>query len=140
MGDFYGEAKEIDPEFQKFLGGYVKEQGPYTHAIGTRQNRLVKKAETGKLDKNQFLGHGYFLGASCYPITFKPGEFVETREGRKGKVLGSIFMDDLVFFEERRSGPSVGHWVVKVDFGDFKEYFVRGDVKGGQTWKIDWFY
>ncbi len=140
MGDFYGEAKEIDPEFQKFLGGYVTEQGPYTNAIGTRQNRLVKKAETGKLDNNQFLARGYFLGPSCYPITFKPGEFVETRDGRKGKVLGSIFIDDVVFFEEQRRGPSIGHWVVKVDFDDYKEYFVRGDVKGGQTWRIDWFY
>ena len=140
MGNFYGEAKEIDPEFQKFLGGYVKEQGPFTTAMGIRQNRLVKKTETDKLDKNQFLGRGYFLGPSCYPITFKPGEFVETRDGRKGKVLGSIFIDDVVFFGKQRRGPSIGHWVVKVDFGDYKEYFVRGDVKGGQTWRIDWFY
>jgi len=139
MSFWEGEAKEADPEFQKFLGGYVKEEGPHTDALGTRQNRFVKKEKAGRLDKNHFIAMGYFLGPGCTPITFKPGEFVETRDGRKGKVLGSIFKEDLVVFEEQ-SSPSAGHWIVKVDFGDQKEYFARADVKGGQSWRIDWFY
>jgi len=58
------------------------------------------------------------------PITFCDGDDVKTKDGRKGIVLGSHYLEHLVLYDNQNQ-PRHGYFVVKVDIDGKIEYHIR---------------
>jgi len=113
-----------DLEFKKFLLDYVKEKLEKP-ALG-RKFRLVKKRDIGRVQNQPVLSHiPQVVGVA---MSYHIGSKVKTNQGKIGKVLGNIWLENLVLFE--KGIPYAGHFAVKVDFGDETKYFLRDDLIG----------
>jgi len=66
---------------------------------------------------------------SGFPITYKEGDRVKTKDGREGTVLGSDWIDDLVLYRYENESR-IGYFLVKIDFDDHIEYHIRNDLSG----------
>lgn len=75
---------------------------------------------------NDIKWHSPHVGG--FPITYREGDEVLTRDGRIGTVIGYSWENDLVIFQDGK--PSKGFFLVTVDFEGYTEDFLRHDLTG----------
>ena len=75
---------------------------------------------------NDITWHSPHVGG--FPITYREGDEVLTRDGRIGTVIGYSWENDLVIFQDGK--PSKGFFLVTVDFEGYTENFLRHDLSG----------
>lgn len=122
MGNEIGQASSEDLEFQKFLENFIKKKiAALEHFILVEKNHIDDVIRMDHI----FLHTPHIAGI---PITFAIGDMVNTPDGKEGKVLGSLWMPNLVLFESNK--PFAGYFVVKVDTGDKISYYIRQQLKG----------
>jgi hypothetical protein len=66
-----------------------------------------------------------------FEVTFRESDKVVTPDNRIGTVLGSIWIENLTLYRYNNE-PRIGYFLVKVDFEDHTELFLRNDLKGNR--------
>ena len=130
---WYGTASENDKEFIDFISRYVQEPVIHHDPLSSGDIRLVLPSDLGKI-KNQTV-HYKRSGYGWGPTTFWVDDEVTIKSGKKGKVLGNIWVHNLVFFEGKT--PHAGYYAVKVGFGDHCEYYFVKELEGDRIRWVD---
>ena len=123
---WYGTASKSDREYIDFISRYVKESVTSHDPLSSEEVRFTLHENFGKL-KNQTIHYnrpGYGWG----PTTFWVDDEVTTKLGNKGKVLGNIWVHNLVLF--RGNVPCAGYYAVKVGFCNPCKYYFVHELEG----------
>jgi len=131
---WYGTASKSDKEFIDFISKYVQEPIEHHDPLRSGDIRLVLPSDLGRTKKQtvDYNRPGYGWG----PTTFWVDDEVTTKSGQKGKVLGSIWIHNLVRFEGNL--PHTGYYAVKVGFGEHSEYYFVKELEGDRIkWSSD---
>jgi len=123
---WYGNASENDKEYINFISPYVTEQVNHHEPLSSGEVRLTLPENLGKLE-NQTV-HYNRSGYGWGPTTFWLDDEVKTKDGKKGKVLGNIWVHNLVLF--RGNTPCAGYWAVKVGFDNHCKYYFVHELEG----------
>ena len=123
---WYGTASKNDREYIDFISRFIQE--PVTHhgPFSSGDTRLVLPENLGKI-KNQTVDYnrpGYGWG----PTTFLVDDVVTTKSGKKGKILGNIWINNLVIF--CGNTPCAGYYAVKVGFSNHCKYYFVHELEG----------
>ena len=125
LGNEIGHASRGDLEFQEFLGNFIRKD-IRVNPLEKEQFILIEKNHVDDTWNHSVSLH--IPHVAGMPVTFQIGDVVHTPDSRDGKVLGSIWMPNLVLFEN--NAPFAGFFVVKVDTGNKISYYIRQQLKG----------
>jgi len=114
-------------ELVRYLTEYNQEAAARIDADGETSFDFLDESKRTRIRKGD-VGHNS-PHVTGFPVTFKEGDRVKTKDGREGTVLGSRWFDELVLYRYE-SEPRLGYFLVKVDFGDHIEYHIRNDLSG----------
>lgn len=120
-------------ELVRYLTEYNQEAAVRIDPDGETSFDLLDESKRNRVRKGD-VGHNS-PHVTGFPVTFKEGDRVKTKDGRVGTVLGSRWFDELVLYRYE-SEPRLGYFLVKVDFGDYIEYHIRNDLSGDRFRKL----
>lgn len=116
-----------DEELKQELLKYDQDIAPTIKPDGQLEFRYILDEDQKRLEKGQIRKNSPHVAG--IPLTYQEGDSVTTRDGRKGTVLGSQWVDSLVLYRYQDE-PQKGFFLVKVDFGEYIEYHIRQDLSG----------
>lgn len=118
---------KTDEELKQVLLKYNQDITPTIKPDNQIEFCYIPDEEQRRLQKGQIkINSPHVAGVS---LTYLEGDSVTTRDGRKGTVLGSHWVDELVLYRYQDE-PQKGFFLVKVDFGEHIEYHIRQDLSG----------